>query len=177
MQCKKKLRTCAVLGIAVSSLTAGASGEGKMVTIPVTVPFAEGSQVQFNIKRECKLPTEVSNEVRTSLSSAGYHVRQSGDLSKAQGAVLRLEISEGSVAVGNAFVGRRASMEITGKLVVDGKPLGSFTGYRDTNGGFLGAYKTSCAVVLRCAGAIGADIAKWMEHPTENALLGDQPKK
>ncbi len=40
-------------------------------------------------------------------------------------------------------------------------------------GGFMGAYKGTCALLGRCTKTLGKDIAEWLKNPVNNATLGD----
>ncbi|HEY7863336.1 MAG TPA: hypothetical protein VIE39_06745, partial [Thermoanaerobaculia bacterium] len=64
-------------------------------------------------------------------------------------------------------------MTVNGTLYDRGKQIGSFRAKRFSSGGAFGAFKGSCAIIGRCAKAIGQDIAGWLAAPTPNALLGN----
>ena len=64
-------------------------------------------------------------------------------------------------------------MTVKGTLREDGKPIGNFTAERFSGGGVFGGYKGTCAIVGRCAKAIGKDISIWLQNPGKNSRLGD----
>jgi hypothetical protein len=86
--------------------------------------------------------------------------------------VLELTISQVHAPGGGAFSGAK-SMTVKGVLRDNGKEIGSFTATRYSGGGVFGGYKGTCAIVGRCAKAIGKDIAQWLEDPKKGSELGD----
>jgi hypothetical protein len=139
------------------------------IQIPASTPYLEGAGVPTNIKQECDLPARVSEEVRLSLQKAGYEVKTDGGKT---GDKLDLHIA-GAVSGGGAFTGHQKSLTVTGKLLRNGKAVGSFTDVRNSGGGAFGGYKGSCAVLNACAAAIGRDIAGFVKNPRDDAMLGD----
>jgi len=158
-----------VAGLLVALPIASANAGGT-VTMPAAVPFLEGSGVSKNIQDECGLPEYVAEQVRTSLEKAGYTVTTGTDSKK--GDFLDMHIA-GAVSQGNAFTGHHKAVTVTGKLLRDGKVVGSFTDLRNSMGGAWAGYKGSCTVLHRCVATIGQDVAKFVANPREDAQLGD----
>src|SRR5919109_5043930 len=145
-----------MLRIAVTLIAAAlstAASAQDTITIPAEVPYVEGSGVDTNIEAECKLTKRVADDVSAALAKAGYEAKRSEKPGK-KGDVLDLKIAS-AVSGGNAFIGHRKHMTVTGKLLRDGKPVGSFTATRHSGGGFGAGFKGSCAVLNGCSAAIG----------------------
>jgi len=49
----------------------------------------------------------------------------------------------------------------------------TFDAGRLSGGGYFGAYRSSCSVLGRIARALGKDVANWLIHPYDEAMLGD----
>ena len=112
---------------------------------------------------------KTSARIAEELQKAGYEVK-SGDAKT--GDYLDMHIA-GATSSGNAFTGHHKSMTVTGKLLRNGKVVGSFTDLRNSMGGAWGGYKGSCTVLHRCAVTIGQDVARFVANPREDADLGD----
>ena len=147
---------------------------GTSVTMIADVPYAEGSRVKANIRKEClKLGTKLASFTQEFSKKQNIDVQLAESIdTSASGRVLQLEITD-AVSRGNAFIGHRKFVDVKGILWEDGKKVASFTATRVSGGGFAGGYKSSCAVLGRCVKAIGKDIASWLANPEDDVHLGD----
>jgi hypothetical protein len=135
-----------------------------------SIPFAKNAAVPDAVRNQCELQTKVPEFVAQSGGSSVELV--DGALNRKQGRVLEMEISEVHAPGGGAFSGAKW-MTVNGTLYDRGKQIGTFRAKRFSTGGAFGAFKGSCAIIGRCAKAIGQDIAGWLGAPTQNAQLGD----
>jgi len=162
----------AVLAALVQTMGAQAA-DGVTVTVQRETPFADDALVAGKVKRECT----VGADLPAVLAEAGKKVHVDVQLvDKAEqgnaGRVLLMEIVDADSA-GNAFLGHHKSMTVRGKLFDSGRQIGSFTARRNSMGGAFGGFKGSCTVLDRTAKALGRDIAAWLAHPSQDALLGE----
>jgi hypothetical protein len=149
---------------------AGVSSDALAQTVKVqsTISFSEGSGTPQKVKDECQLQTKVPKFLS---EYAGDVQLVSGALGKS-GRTLHLEITEVRAPGGGAFSGAK-SMTVKGTLREDGKKIGNFVASRFSGGGAFAFYKGTCAIVGRCAKAIGKDIADWLKSPGKDSRLGD----
>lgn len=161
-----------VLGAFASSLGEEIQA-ARIIVIPAEVQFTEGGYIADNIKAECNLPSYQATALANAMRRLGYDPVISSDAPVPSDAeVLKLEISS-AFSSGNAFVGHRKGMSVSGRLSKNDEQIGSFVAFRKSMGGFFGGFKGSCTVLQRCADELGDDIAKWLKSPGPNAKLGD----
>jgi hypothetical protein len=132
------------------------------------VPIAESARVPQKVRSECG----VQDKVPVFLSNYARNVELVDGELGTQGRILELHIGDVHAPGGGAFSGPKW-MTVTGVLRENGREVGSFTAKRFSGGGMFGAYKGTCAIVARCAKAIGKDIAGWLRSPRDGARLGD----
>lgn len=145
---------------------------GEPLTIVQPIGFAEGAFVRDAVRDECQLQTKVPGFIA---EFAGEHFDVSTAASVAEsgsGKVLFVEMI-GADEAGNAWTGRHKSLKIRGELTENGEVIGSFMARRSTMGGFMGGYKGNCAFFGRCAKALGQDVARWLEHPAMDSMIGE----
>jgi len=159
----------AVFFIALAAVSTGAAADTIQVAKPV--PYAEDNDIAGNIKRECRINEQLSDYIKQ-FAPAGKDIAFYDGEAPDAGTVLDVEIRD-AVSSGNAFVGHRKYVSVRGKLVEDGKVVGSFKGRRDSMGGMFAGYKGSCSVLGRTVKALGKDIGEWLAAPTMDADLGD----
>ncbi len=156
----------AVGAIALAALPASA----QTTKIQRSIPFAANAAVPAAVRDQCALQTKVPEFIA---ESAGSSVELAdGALNRKAGRVLEMEITEVHAPGGGAFSGAKW-LSVKGELYDRGKQIGSFRAKRFSTGGAFGGFKGTCAIIGRCAKAIGQDIAGWLASPTPNAQLGD----
>ena len=133
------------------------------------IPYSANAAVPPAVRDQCALQSKVPEFVA---QSAGSSVELTDALNRKAGRVLEMEITEVHAPGGGAFSGAKW-MNVNGTLYDRGKQIGSFRAKRYSTGGAFGGFKGTCAIVGRCAKAIGQDIAGWLAAPTQNAQLGD----
>lgn len=153
---------------AVSILAQVALAAAGTVKVQRTIGFSDGADVRPKIREECRLQTKVPKFL-SDFSSAVDLVE--GDVGQA-GRVLSMRITDVHAPGGGMFSGPKW-MTVKGELRQDGRTIGSFTARRGSGGGVFGGYKGTCAIIGRCAKAIGKDIAAWLESPANDSRLGD----
>jgi len=127
--------------------------------------------VREEVKAQCQLQTKLPGFVQEYAKASGIDVVLVDALPKS-GRVLDLQISDTGEG-GNAWTGRLKTLTISGRLLENGKEVGSFRGRRSTTGGFYGGFKGNCALFGRCAQTLGKDVAGWLKAPTANATIGE----
>lgn len=143
-----------------------AAGNGT-VRVLRSIPFAKEASVRQKVKEQCKLQTKVPYFLSRYSSQVEL---VDGSLGRS-GRTLDLEITEVHAPAGGGFSGPKW-MSVKGLLRDNGRRVAGFTAYRATTGGFLAGYKGTCAIVGRCAKALGSDIAKWLKNPKDGVHLG-----
>lgn len=132
------------------------------------IPFSEGSQIADKIRSECQLQTHLPHFLDQQSKQVTL---VDADPGKA-GLVLELSIEAVYAPGGGAWSGSKW-MAVVGTLREDGRKVASFSAKRLSGGGMFAGSKGTCAIVGRCAKAIGSDIATWLEKPEDGAHLGD----
>ena len=64
---------------------------------------------------------------------------------------------------GNAYTGHHKSVSIEAELFENGQLVDTYTGSRNSTGGFAGRFKGSCSVLARCVNTLGNDVSKWLK--------------
>ena len=157
------LAACAVLLLSAAAVPAD---QGK-VKVLRTIPFASEAASQ-KVQDEC----ELQNKVPKFLDAYSERVELVDGSPGKSGLVLELKITQVHAPGGGAFSGAKY-MTVEGVLRDDGRVVGNFTASRYSGGGVWGAYKGTCAIVGRCAKAIGKDIAGWLQNPQKDSKLGN----
>ncbi len=147
-------------------LLASVSGPARAGGIQVlnTIPFSEGSGAPQKVKDECQLETKVPNF----LAEYASDVELVDTLGK-QGRVLELAITHVHAPGGGAFSGPKR-VTVKGTLRENGATIGNFVAERFSLAATFGG---TCAIVGKCAKAIGKDIADWLQSPGKDSRLGD----
>ncbi len=162
------------VGLAAVLQTMGAqAADAVTVTVQRETPFADDALIAGKVKRECTISADLPAILAEHGKKAHIDVQLVDKADQAiAGRVLLMEIVDADSA-GNAFLGHHKSMTVRGKLFESGRQIGSFTARRNSMGGAFGGFKGSCTVLDRTAKALGRDIAEWLAHPREDALLGE----
>ena len=87
---------------------------------------------------------------------------------------LRLRIEAVHAPGGGMWSGPKW-IELSGVLRDDGRDVASFRARRASLGGPFAPFMDTCAILNRCARALGRDIAAWLAEPSDHARLGDLP--
>jgi hypothetical protein len=163
------------LGLAALVIAlAVASAAAQSVTVPNPVPYAADNDIAANVKAECQLDTRLAEFIKEGAADEGVTVElASGVTDKTPGRVLLVEIKD-AVSAGNAFIGHAKYVSLRGRLLENGKEIGTFRARRSSGGGACGGWKGSCAVLGRCIKVLGEDIGKWLRAPTMDAELGEK---
>jgi hypothetical protein len=159
------------VAVSFAWLAGAGSSAAESVSVLRQVSFAESTMVRPEVKAECQLQTKLPGFVQEYARANGIEVVLVDALPKT-GRVLDLQISDTGEG-GNAWTGRVKTLTISGRLLENGKEVGSFRGRRSTSGGAFGGWKGNCAFFGRCAQALGKDVAGWLKSPTANATIGE----
>lgn len=157
------------IGFAVLSLSlpffVHAQEQG-VITISSVAEYVDQDEIQTNVLEECPtINADFSKALKSHLEEQGYKVNAVDKLNpKDSGLVLDAKISS-ITSTGNAFMGHQKSMSSKVVLYKDGEKISSRKITKGSNGGFGGAFKSSCAVVAGVANAITVDITRWMKDP------------
>jgi len=145
----------------------------KKVTIAELIPYQKGAPIAKNILAECTLNEQLSKYIQSYSAQQNVAInRVAGTTAKNRGNVLLVEIND-AVSSGNAFIGHRKYVKISGTLYNNSRKVASFTGTRFSGGGFWGGFKGSCAVLERTVNTLGKDVAQWLINPIDGMHLGD----
>jgi hypothetical protein len=142
------------------------------IIIANEIPFGESTHVRDAVRDECNLGGKLSGFIQEYGNGYDLNISQSSNTTIDEGKVLRMEITNVQGAGGGAWSGSK-SVAVQGKLIENGKEIGTFHGSRHSGGGAFGGFKSTCAIFGRCVKALGKDVARWLKSPTMNASLGD----
>ena len=161
------------LTIAALALAIGSTATAEDISMARTVPYAADAEVSSKVRSECvKLQDQLADYIREYGKEQGLQVQLLPSTDGVGGRVLQVEIVD-AVSMGNAFIGHQKYTRVQGRLLEDGRELGSFKGRRNSMGGAFAGYKGSCSVLGRTVKALGQDIAGWLRSPSADARLGD----
>src|SRR4051812_16826192 len=154
----KKIR----LALAAAAISLPLAAWAEPLALPQKVSFDKNVNVPDAVRKECGLEAKVAEYVKSSAS--GFEAGKGGKS-------LDMKIS-GLLATGGGGFSGPKSVTVSGTLREGGKVKGTFTAMRHSSGGPFGGGGT-CAILDRCAKAIGKDIGAWLKTPSMNAKLGD----
>jgi len=150
--------------------TAVASKDAKVIYISNSAGFAKGARINPAIKKECNLNAQIIDYLKIFGVKNNINFVVTAN-KKAKKNTLNLTI-DNAVSEGNAFIGHRKFVSISGTLKDNGKTY-SFKAARKSGGGFFGAYKSSCAVLGGTVKRLARDTAEWTTMPNDGDRLGD----
>ena len=131
------------------------------ITISDNAEYYDEKVIPSNIRSECTaLRSGLSDSAEKSLSQIGWNVVKS-DTVGGDGLSLKLMITTAHSS-GNAYFGHKKSVSVEAELYKDGELLDSFSGTRNSGGGFGAGFKGSCTVLQRCVHTLGKDVSNWL---------------
>ena len=147
------------------------TGTGTLNIAPVV--FAKDLQVREAVRKECQLLTKLPGFVQSYAQDQYAGINLDAKRST-KSDYLEIEITDLPKYKKNAWAGRGGQwVTIKGSLLRKGKKTLAFTANRGSMGGFMGAYKGTCALLGRCTKTLGKDVAEWLKNPVDGATLGD----
>ena len=167
---------CVLLLTATSALPLSALAGGGTLTLEKKAPYAKGLGVPDAVRAECGLEQKVPEFVQE-FAKKGFDNVVLADTVGANtaGKALSMKITNITGSGGGAWSGPK-HVTIEGTLWQNGKVAGTFRASRYSGGGAFGGYKGTCAILGRCAKALGKDVATWASAPSMDAVLGDAKK-
>jgi hypothetical protein len=153
-------------------LLAMAEAQAGDFTVQAAVPYAQDAIIAGNIKRECRIESQLPEALKRFAAQSGNRVDLVADPGQGPGQVLKMEIIDAQSS-GNAWMGHHKSVTVKGWLYKDGQETAKFVARRNSGGGVGAGFKGSCDVLERTVNAIGKDIAGWLNNPTGATQLGD----
>jgi len=145
---------------------------GTPVYVQSIIPFDKNLHVRDAVRAECALGNKFSDFIQSYGRTSGTNVLPANNLKAKKGRILEVRIMRMHDAGGGAWSGAK-SVAAEGKLIENGKVIGSFRGSRYSGGGAFGGFKGTCDILGRCVKALGKDISVWLQAPVMNAVLGD----
>lgn len=172
MKITKPLLGLVLCGLCLSPL--GNAYSKDKLSIQAEVPFGRPANVPGNIRAECDLNKKMHDLLEAEFERNDVEVVTVDDISKANGKALEVTIEHLSGFGGGGWSGPK-HMEMSGKLVQNGKKIGSFTaGEKSIGGGFSGfVFKGTCNIFHIIEEALAEDIVFWYLNDHEmGARLG-----
>lgn len=143
------------------------------ITISKQASYAPQMSVPDAVRAECNLPIRVTEFVKEYADKNYDSVILADNVSaNTSGQALSMKIVGMTGTGGGAWSGPK-HVTVEGTLWENGKVKGTFTATRYSGGGAFGGYKGTCAILGRCAKAIGKDVGEWLLAPGMNTKLGD----
>ena len=138
------------------------------------IEFNKDAHIRKAVRQECNLIGKLTLFIEKNAADQYAHIISDAhpDTIPADAQILKIEIEQVEGAAGGAWSGPKKVL-INGTLTKNGQVLGDFKAHRYSGGGMFGSYKGTCAIMGRCVRSLGADVAKWLIHPTPKAMLGD----
>jgi hypothetical protein len=149
---------------------APAAASPMTVIIGNEMSYVDANTISRAVLVECQLPQQGAQLLVTAMRDAGFQPVVDDQATQAgKGRVLVVQISN-AVAGGNAFIGHRKQVNVSGRLLQDGKEVATFAGMRSSMGGAFAGFKGSCAVLGRCLETLSKDISTWMKNPVSGRI-------
>jgi len=152
-----------MLSLAFSLAATQAHADEKNITVSSEAVYANKNTIASNIIDECTdLPLQFSNSTKKYLEGNGWKVAvNKAPVNVENETSLTLHITH-AISAGNAFTGHRKSVSVKAELYEQGKLVDTFSGTRNSGGGFGAGFKGSCSVLHRCVNTLGNDVSKWL---------------
>jgi hypothetical protein len=133
------------------------------ITINQTVKYYDEKIIAAKIKSErVTLGPKLVASTEAAVQKNGWSVIKKDVVDgTGNGVNLKLTITNAHSS-GNAFIGHHKSVGIMTELFKDGKLIDTYTGERNSSGGFGAGFKGPCAVLERCANTLGKDVSEWL---------------
>ena len=151
--------------LAMLTLGTNASAHAEDILITAAADYHDAAIISENIRFECTdLGSHFSQSAKRYIEEkdSGWQVSLS-DNPEAQTAATAIKLKiMNAVSAGHAFIGHRKSVTVSATLYRNGKAVDTFSGTRDSMGGFMGGFKGSCDVLYRCVDTLGNDVADWL---------------
>lgn len=155
-----------------SQTTFTPSGSGPVLVIQNEIPFSPDAEVRKAVRTDCHLPEKLSRFIKEYASDYSSQILSESTNAPKGAQILTVEIFNVMGGGGGAWSGGK-SVSIKGALQQNGETIGSFKARRFSGGGMFGGYKGTCSIMGRCVKTLGRDVAEWLRHPSQNAILGD----
>ena len=141
------------------------------VLLETPVTYAAGAGIVEKVREECRPAEMFARE------AAPFFAKQNGGDgtttaadAPADAARVQVQITHVLGVGGGAWSGPK-SMTIQATLVENGKPVHTTQLTRTTTGGAFGGFKGTCALLERCAKALGKDVAQWAANPKSGGAI------
>jgi hypothetical protein len=156
----------ALLGLALLLAAAvwPAASSAQTIALDRSIAYAEPQSVPTRVREGCGLETRIPRYVEEYAASAQIEAAGSRRLA--------LRIEEVHAPGGGMWTGPKW-IELGGELRAAGRVVASFRARRASLGGPFAPFLDTCAILNRCARALGRDVAAWLADPTPDARLGD----
>jgi hypothetical protein len=127
------------------------------------VPYAEGSKIPVEVLQECTaLGRQLADSTEKYGKENGLSLVRAAALDPAKGGqVLVLRIV--SVLSARSIMAHNKSVAIHAELYKGGHLVSDYSPSRNSGGGVLGPYQSSCSVLERTVNTLGSDVARWLK--------------
>ncbi|MGC3963076.1 MAG: hypothetical protein QM803_07015 [Rhodocyclaceae bacterium] len=140
------------------------SAHAETVSMPAVANYLDAERIASNIRSECSLPQYQASAIQKTFSAAGITLSPSdADAVPQQGIHLVPQIAS-AYSGGHAFLGHRKQVQLMADLYVNGKKTATFNGTRNSMGGVMAGFSSSCDVLERCADSLSTDLLKWFRQ-------------
>jgi hypothetical protein len=142
-----------------------AATDGRVRVLHET-PISPAADIPRDVRDKCgALGKELPNAI-VRASRRATIVQTPRELTEKPGKYLSVEITQVRAKGGGALTGPK-HLVVRGSLIENGKEISHFDGDQGT----MGATGT-CSTLDKAEKDLGADIGRWLEHPTPGARLG-----
>jgi hypothetical protein len=138
-----------------------------VLAISTLARYVPDAPVRADVQTKCGLEQKLPQAVKARL---GDRAVLADDAPKAAGRALALEIVQVNAYPGGGFTGPK-TITVQGTLYDKGERIGGFTA-RNSDPYGLGV----CVQLYRAVDEMAGDIAKWLESPGKDDLLGEVKK-
>lgn len=162
-----KLLLTLTVTLAASACATRPISPANRIELARSVPYALPSTAPAAVRAECALPEQLPKLIK---EEAGRLVRVMKGTPRGR-RVLSMTITKVFAPAGGVWSGSK-HVEVEGRLLEDGKEVGSFRAANST-GVFGRGWSGTCDLLEVIAEKLADDIAEWLERPVPGAKLGE----
>jgi len=147
---------------------------GTGILVVDKIDYIKGIAIDRKIIDKCQLPEKLTTHIDKFAAKHYGQVLVNTNIASVPTSteVLKVKIVDISGNAKGTWSGAKY-IAIAGTLQKNGEILGDFKDKCVSDSSVFGVYKGTCGIMQQCIKNLGKDVAKWLQHPAKNGVLGD----